>query len=79
MIAMRVIGILLALGGMLAFLIGILGGNSGAQSDALTLALFAMIAGLIVALGADAGQKLERRSLEAKTKKSAPPTKPDKK
>ena len=70
MIAVRIIGILLALGGMLFFLLGLLGGNSGARSDSLTIALFAMVAGLIVALGADAGQKLEQRNKDAKAKQA---------
>ena len=69
MIVVRIIGILMALGGMLFFLIGLLSGNSGAQSNSLTIAVFAMIAGFVLALGADAGQKLERRSKDAQAKK----------
>jgi hypothetical protein len=70
MFAVRIIGILLALGGMAFFLTGLLSGNTGANSDSLTAAVFAMVAGLIVALGADAGQKLEQRSKDAKAKKT---------
>jgi len=73
MLPVRVIGILLALIGMLFFLIGLISGNSGAQSDALTVALFAMVAGLIIAFGAAAGARLEQRAKDAKAKASKPP------
>ncbi len=70
MIVLRIIGIVLALGALVYFLVGLLQGNSGEQSTNLTYAIFAALAGLMLAMAADAGQKLEQKSKEAQSKKT---------
>ena len=70
MIFLRIIGIVLALGGMAYFFVGVLSGNSGAQSTNLTYAIFAALGGLMLAMAADAGQKLADKSKGASGKKA---------
>jgi hypothetical protein len=72
MIFLRAIGMVLALGGLLALLFGLVNA-SAAGDNSTTYALFALVGGLLLAMAADAGQRLAQKQKEQREKKAEKP------
>lgn len=71
MIFLRIIGVIIGLGGMALVLTGIVSGSAAIQDVPVSYGVFAILAGLLLAMAADAGQKMMQRQ-KAKKKNEKP-------